>query len=129
MTLEQTIEFTGVTAERLARLYTDQAEHAAAIGAPVELEPWAGGRFSAYGGLTGRMLSIGPRRVVQAWRADVWRADEPDSILVLTFEDVEQGARVRLVQTDVPEHAHRTIDDGWRQHYWNKWTAYLIDRA
>jgi hypothetical protein len=128
MTIEQTIDVPGVTASRLARTYTDAAEHAAAIGAPVDIEPQPGGRFAAYGGLTGRILLVESRRLVQTWRANVWRDEEPDSILVLSFEDVDSGGRIRLLQADVPERLHQTIADGWRQHYWSKWTQHLTAR-
>jgi hypothetical protein len=46
-TIDQTVEFGGVTAERLFNLYMDPEQHKAAIGGPVEIEPHAGGRFSA----------------------------------------------------------------------------------
>jgi uncharacterized protein YndB with AHSA1/START domain len=125
-TIDQTVEFGGVTAERLFNLYMDPEQHKAAIGGPVEIEPHAGGRFSALGGLTGRNLAIeSPRLVVQTWRAKVWHDEDPDSVLVLTFTDSSVGARVQLVQANVPDHIYQTIDDGWRRHYWAKWTDFL----
>lgn len=125
-TIEQTVEFSGVTPERLFELYADPRQHAAAIGGPVEMEPRPDGRFSALGGLTGRTLLIEPPRlIVQTWRANVWRPDEADSVLILAFASTPAGAHVQLVQANVPDHLYQTIEDGWPRHYWSKWSAYL----
>jgi len=127
-TIDQTVEFDRTSAERLYNLYMDPHRHKAAIGGPVEIEPEIGGRFSALGGLTGRNLAIeSPRLIVQTWRAKVWRDEDPDSVLILTFANTSAGARVQLVQANVPDHAYQTIDDGWRRHYWAKWTDYLAN--
>lgn len=126
MTIDQTVEFDGVSAGRLFDLYMDPEQHKAATGGPAEIEPEIGGRFSALGGLTGRNLAIEPPRlIVQTWRAEVWRDEDPDSVLILTFANTSLGARVQLVQANVPDHAYQTIDDGWRRHYWAKWADHL----
>jgi hypothetical protein len=125
-TIDQTVEFDGVSAEQLFDLYMAPDRHKASIGGPVEIEREIGGRFSALGGLTVRYLAIeSPRLIIQTWRAKVWRDEDPDSVLVLTFADTSAGARVQLVQANVPDHAWQTIDDGWRRHYWAKWTDHL----
>ena len=125
-TIEQTIDFSGVTPSRLFDLYINADQHSAATGGPVEMEPIVGGRFAALGGLRGRYLAIEPSHlIVQTWRAKVWRDDDPDSVLILTFTSTETGARVHLVQANVPERVQQTIDEGWHQHYWAKWSEYL----
>ena len=125
-TIEQTVEFTGVSAERLFETYMDAKQHAAAIAAPVEMDRRVGGRFSAFGGLIGRNILIeSPRLIVQTWRATLFREEDADSVLVLLFEKTDAGARVRLVQANVPEHAVQTIEKGWQQHYWSRWTRYF----
>lgn len=128
-TIDQTVEFGGVSAERLFDLYLDPEQHKAATGGPVEIEPEIGGRFSALGGLTGRNLAIeSPRLIVQTWRAKVWHDEDSDSVLILTFANTSLGARVQLVQANVPDHAYQTIDDGWRRHYWAKWADHLANQ-
>jgi uncharacterized protein YndB with AHSA1/START domain len=128
-TIDQTVDFGGVSAEELFDLYMDPEKHKEATGGPVEIEPAIGGRFSALGGLTGRYLAIEPPRlIVKAWRAKVWHDEDPDSVLILTFTNTSSGARVQLVQANVPDHAYQTIDDGWRRHYWAKWTDHFAHR-
>lgn len=127
-TIDQTVEFGGVSAKRLFDLYMDPEQHKAATGGPVEIEPEIGGRFSALGGLTGRNLAIeSPRLIVQTWRAEVWHDEDPDSVLILTFANTAVGARVQLVQANVPDHAYQTIAEGWRRYYWAKWTDHLAN--
>ena len=125
-TIEQTVEFTDVSPDRLFETYMDASQHAAAIAAPVEMDRRVGGRFSAFGGLIGRNILIeSPRLIVQTWRANIFREEDADSVLVLLFDKTDAGARVRLVQANVPEHAVQTIEKGWEQHYWSRWTRYL----
>ena len=125
-TIEQTVEFTGVSPDRLFETYMDAKQHAAAIAAPVEMDRRVGGRFSAFGGLTGRNVLIqSPSIIVQTWRANIFREEDADSVLVLLFEKTDAGARVRLVHANVPEHAIQTIAHGWQQHYWSRWSRYL----
>jgi len=129
-TIEQTVEFSGVSPERLFETYVDPKQHAAAIGAPVEMDARVGGEFSAFGGLTGRNLLIeSPRIIVQTWRANVFHADDPDSVLVLTFATTADGARLVLVHVNVPDHAVQTIEQGWHQHYWSRWTEYFTSQV
>lgn len=127
-TIQQSIEFPGATPERLYAMYVDPALHAAAIGAPVSIEGRTGAEFRAFegGGVRGRNLALVPgRMIVQRWRAANWREADDDSILTLLLRPVPGGARVELVQANVPGHAYETIERGWEKHYWEPWRAYL----
>ena len=128
--IEQTVHFS-VPGRELFETYLDSTRHAAAIGSTVSVSRGAGAEFRAYdGGLTGRNLAIIPDRlIVQSWRASVWQTDDPDSVLILTFGDDEAGGRIDLVQVNVPEHAVAMIDAGWKQHYWQPWSAYFEGRS
>jgi hypothetical protein len=65
-TIDQTLEFSGVTGEQLFDLYMVAEQHKAATGGPVEIEARVGGRFAALGGVTGLNLVIeSPRLIVQ----------------------------------------------------------------
>lgn len=127
-TIQQSVEFPGTTPERLYAMYVDPALHAAAIGAPVSISEQAGAAFWAFegGGVHGRNLALVPARmVVQLWRAANWREEDEDSILTLLLLPTPHGARVELVQANVPGHACETIERGWEKHYWEPWRAYL----
>lgn len=130
-TIQQRIPFEGVTPETLFHIYMQPEKHAEAIGAPVWLDPRVGGTFKAFGEnhVRGTILEIDPgRRIVQSWRAMPWTESDPDSTLTLTFLETEVGARIELVQTDVPDDAVDIIDAGWHEMYWKPWRAYLNEK-
>jgi uncharacterized protein YndB with AHSA1/START domain len=116
-TIQQSVEFPGATPERLYAMYVDPALHAAAIGAPVSISDRPGAAFWASeegGGVRGRNLALVPARmIVQLWRAANWRDEDDDSILTLLLLPAPGGARVELVQANVPGHACETIERGW----------------
>src|SRR5688572_8360605 len=122
--IHQVIEFPGMTPAELYATYTDSARHAAAIGAPVDIEPRPDTPFTAFGEMSvrGTTLAVVPDRlVVQTWRGTVWHDDDPDSILILVFLPTENGARIELLQTGVPLHALDVIARGWHSLYWSRW--------
>lgn len=122
--IQQSVAFEGVSATRLYTTYIDADRHAAALGAPARISPTIGSEFAIFGDskVRGKMLAVVPERMVaQSWRGAVWRADEPDSLLVLVFTD---GA-IHLTQAGVPPHAYDIIAGGWDAMYWAQWRAYF----
>ncbi|HEY2839396.1 MAG TPA: SRPBCC domain-containing protein [Pirellulales bacterium] len=115
------------TPDRLFDMYLDPSTHAAFTGQPTVFEPVAGSSFSAFDGvLTGKLLHIEPKRlIVQSWRSKNFPADTLDSILVLSFWPEPGGARIELVQANVPQEDFSGVSQGWEQFYWTPWKAYL----
>lgn len=118
------------SSERLFEMYLDSAEHGAFTGMPVEIGSQPGATFSAFGGqLSGTILAVArPRLIVQSWRSTKFAAEDPDSTLILMFTDEGTGAkrgRIDLVHLDVPEHDYQGVTEGWPNHYWGPWRAYL----
>jgi len=113
--------------EQLYDMYLDAESHAAFTGAPATIEGRPGGRFRAFdGSLSGIVLHVEPQRlIVQTWRSSAWPADAVDSILVLSFWPDENGARVELVQVNVPDSDFAGICEGWQTYYWTPWRTYL----
>jgi activator of HSP90 ATPase len=128
--IQQSVEFE-VCPETLFETYVDSRKHSASTGAPAKLGRKAGAKFIAFdGALLGKNLLVLPNQmIVQAWRADHWKASDSDSILVLTFTRTARGARIDLVHANVPEHDHRGVSEGWRKYYWNPWRAYFARLA
>ena len=127
-TIEQYVQFDEVTPEELFEMYLDPRKHSRAIGAPVTMSREPGSTFAAFGerSVRGKTLLIAPKsRIVQTWRAEVWRDFEPDSVLVLTFTKTANGAAVDLVQAGVPDAVYDTIHRGWFDMYWKRWREYL----
>ena len=127
--IHQTVRFTASPRE-LFDLYLDAKQHGAAIGAKASISRKVGARFSIFGGgLRGKTLAVVPHRmIVQSWRADSWKPDDTDSILLLLFSEAGRGGQIELIQANVPAHTYALIDEGWRKHYWTPWKAYLKAR-
>jgi activator of HSP90 ATPase len=116
--------------EKLFDAFLDSKKHALLTGAPAKISRKAGGRFRAFGGqIYGRNLLVVPKRmIVQAWRANHWKAADPDSILILQFIKVPGGGRIELTHANVPAHDHKGVTQGWAKYYWKPWKAYLAKR-
>jgi len=131
-TIEQTIEFPGVTPEELFETYMDSKKHTAAIGAPASIERRVGGDFRAFGEghLVGTILHLVPNRmVVQTWRAQTrWKESELNSVLILTFEQIAGGAKLGMVHSGVPERDFEMFNQGWHERYWRPWKTYFQTR-
>ncbi len=114
-------------ADALFDVYLDPAEHGAITGAAVTIGTEAGAEFRAFDGvLTGTVLAvISPRLIVQSWRSTEFRADDPDSTLILTFIPEGKQGRIDLVHLDVPDHDFDGVSKGWEKYYWTPWRQYL----
>jgi len=117
---------------RVYEMYLDAAAHAAFTGGgEVTIAPRVGAEFSAFGGrISGRILSLIPdRQIVQTWRSFEWRADDSDSILLLTLQPESGGTRLELLQAPAPEHLHATLQANWPMRYLDPWRAALTAKA
>lgn len=126
--MSQTIETTTVfrvPAAELFSIYTDSVKHSAALGSRVEISSEAGVAFTVFdGAVRGRNLLVEPKtRIVQTWRGSVWAEEDPDSLVILVFEDTIAGGAIHLTHTGIPDHSYPHID--WERAYWQPWRRYL----
>lgn len=115
------------TAARLFEMYLDPVEHAAFTGQPVTIGAERGAKFEAFGGaLTGQILHVvPPQLIVQSWRSTEFRAEDPDSTLILTFTPEGDQGRIDLTHLDVPDHDVDGVTEGWGKFYWTPWRELL----
>ena len=127
--IQQNVTFKAKAA-KLYALYADSKLHSAATGQKATVGA-AGGKFSAFGGMiSGKiLLTVKNKSIVQTWRAKSWKKSDPDSILILTFEDTKSGARVSMVHANVADHDAKGVTAGWKNYYWDSWRKYLSDAA
>lgn len=95
-------------------------------GAPAEIDPAEGGRFSCFGGqILGRTVELKPgERIVQAWRAKSW----PEGLYsIVRFELTERGGATVLAMdhSGVPESELEHLTSGWTKMYWDPLKAHL----
>ena len=128
-TIQQSVTFKA-KASKLYAMYADSKMHSAATGQKASVGT-AGGRISAYGGMiSGTMLhTVKNKSIVQTWRAKNWKKSDPDSILILNFEDTKTGGRVSMVQANLSDAAAKSVTAGWKSFYWDPWRKYLADAA
>ena len=124
-TIQQNVTFKAKAA-KLYALYADSKLHSAATGQKASVGP-VGGKFSAFGGMvTGKILqAVKNKSIVQTWRSKGWKKADPDSILILTFEDTKGGGRVSMVHANVADHDAKGVTAGWNNFYWDPWRKYL----
>lgn len=123
-TIEQTVDFKGITAAELFDIYVNPKKHAMLHGgAKTNISAREGDKFSLLdGNLTGRNLLVVPgRMIVQSWRGNVWNEDDLDSILTLTFHNTKDGARIIMAHSFTPSQ----FKELWKQVYWDPMKALL----
>ncbi len=116
-----------VDPELLYDMYLDSHRHSAFTGSPVTIDSKPGSPFQAFdGALRGTILHTQPRRlIVQSWRSVNFDESDLDSILILSFWPKPGGARIELLQVNVPEGDFAGVSEGWAKFYWNPWREYL----
>jgi activator of HSP90 ATPase len=128
-TFTQKLHFAASPAE-LFKLYADPKLHTAATGSPATGGAKPGRVYSAWDGyIRGKTLHVEEDRlIVQTWRASDWRAEDPDSILVLLFLADATGSTLHLTQANVPDDQAEGLKEGWTEFYWRPWKKWLADK-
>jgi hypothetical protein len=90
-----------------------------------------GALFRAFDGqLSGATLYVvAPRLIVQSWRSSNFLDGDPDSTLILSFAQEDQGGRIDLIHIDVPEQDYQGVTEGWEKYYWTPWKRYLARKG
>lgn len=112
----QAVDVPGATAAELFRILMESERHSELTEARANIDPETGGRFSLFdGAVTGSvLLSVPDRLTVKTWRGSVWKEDDPDSIEIMRFSDTEDGARIELVHSLLPDQ----FVERWNDLYW-----------
>ena len=112
--------------QRIYQILLDSKLFAAFSGEPATISKQAGGTFSMFGArIVGRNVELVPnQRIVQAWRPASW---DPGVYSVVKFELKEKGSQTTVVldHTGFPEGDFGHLNDGWKEHYWERLAKYL----
>lgn len=130
-TIQQKVAVKGASAKQLYNLYMNAKLHSEVTGAPAEISKKAGEAFKALGGqVKGKTIHVlANKMVVQTWRAKGWDRKAPDSVLTLSFQDVEDGAEVQVVHALVPDDQVAGLKKLWNDSYWKPWKAHFKGQA
>jgi len=119
--------FLSVSAKQIYKAWLESAAHTAFTGGPAQIDLDGSGEFTAWDGyISGRTLETEPfQRIVQSWRTTEFPEDSPDSRLEILIEDVDNGARVTLVHSGIPEGQGDDYRQGWREYYFEPMQRYF----
>ena len=117
--------------ERVYRAWLDSEEHSAITHSTAGIEPWVGGRHSAWGGsIRGTTLELQPsRRIVQTWWASDFPPGSEESRLEVVFEPVPGGTLVTINHTGLPQGRGHRYEDGWKDFYLDNMKEYFPAHA
>jgi activator of HSP90 ATPase len=112
--------------EVLYNAWLDSSEHAAFTGSPASIDPETGGEFTAWDGyITGKTLEKEEhRRIVQSWRTTVFPRESDDSIIEVLFENMDDGTRLTINHSRIPEGQEDDYQNGWEEFYFKPMQAY-----
>jgi uncharacterized protein YndB with AHSA1/START domain len=115
------------TPERVYGAWLDSREHSALTRSTATVEPWVGGRHSAWGGsIRGTTLELQvDRRIVQSWYASDFPPGSEDSRLEVLFERVEGGTLVTINHTGLPSGRGHRYEEGWKDFYLDRMKEYF----
>jgi activator of HSP90 ATPase len=113
------MEIFPVTPDLLYKAWLDSTTHAEIIKSSAEIDPVINGEFTIWDKyITGKTIELEPdKKIVQLWRTTEFPAGSPDSILELTFEAVNEGTRLILIQKNIPEGQGEDYKQGWKENY------------
>jgi uncharacterized protein YndB with AHSA1/START domain len=126
------IDLTLLLAEEPKRVFNawmDPREHAQFTGGGLAtIEPWTGGRFTAFEGeMHGIFLGVDVGvRIVQTWRTPEFPPESRDSRLTVTFEPAPGGTKLRIQHADVPPRLLRKLQKGWESNYLKPLSKYFV---
>lgn len=105
--------------------WLDAEQHSRITNSPATDE--GDGRFTAGAGyISGRTVSAVPHsKIVQSWRTKHFGLNDVDSTVTVELEPFEEGTRVTITHTDIPDEQADSYRDGWNANYFTPMKAYF----
>lgn len=99
--------------------WLDSEAHSRFTGSVARIDATAGGMYTAWDGyITGQTLEIDPpKRILQTWRTTEFAQHDPDSLLEVLFEELEDSTQLVLVHSGIPAGQGDTYRQGWEEYY------------
>ena len=116
-----------VSAKRLYDAWLNSREHSEFTGSRAEIKPQVGSEFSAWDGyITGSNLALQPYgRIVQSWRTTDFPRGAGNSKLEILFEKVNNGTKLIIIHTNIPDGQGKDYEKGWIKHYFKPMKKYF----
>lgn len=113
--------------ENVFKFWTDSKLHTSITGSTAKINGKAGGEFTCWDEyISGHFVEIDhPKRIIQNWRTVEFPDNSPDSILTLSFKKQNEGTKITLVQTRIPDGQGDDYKQGWIDHYFDLMKKYF----
>ncbi|MFQ5942277.1 MAG: SRPBCC domain-containing protein [Anaerolineales bacterium] len=107
--------------------WLDSEEHTAFTGSSASVEGRVGGEMTAWDGyISGVFHELEPYgRIVQSWRTTEFPEGSEASRLEVLLEALEDGTRVTLLHSDIPDGQGEMYSEGWEDYYFRPMRAYF----
>ena len=112
--------------KEIYKAWLNSAAHSEMTGGVAKVSAEVGGTFEAWDGyIEGRNLVLEPsKRIIQQWRTSEFKEDEKDSLLEIFFEEEDEGTRITIRHSELPEHGMQ-YKQGWVDSYFNPMKEYF----
>ena len=113
--------------EEIYESWLDSRKHSEMTGSEAKVLPRINGKFTAWDGyIQGTTIEMElNRRIVQRWRTTDFPSNSPDSVVEVVLEEVENGTKVVLIHTDIPEGQREDYKTGWKEFYFDPMKEYF----
>jgi activator of HSP90 ATPase len=110
----------------LYHAWLSSEEHTRFTGSPADIDPSIGGRFTAWEGyISGTTLEKEEgKRVVQSWRTTEFPEGSLDSRIEVVFEPADDGTKVTINHSGIPEGQAEDYERGWTEFYFDPMREY-----
>jgi uncharacterized protein YndB with AHSA1/START domain len=118
--------------KRVFAAWMDPREHAQFTGGgAATIEPWTGGRFTAFEGeVHGIFLGVDAGvRIVQTFRTPDFPREMRDSRVTVSFEPHAGGTMLRITHSDVPPSLLKKLQRAWESNYLKSLPKHLLKSA
>jgi activator of HSP90 ATPase len=123
-------EILPVKASEIYEAWLSSEGHTAMTGSPALVDAKVGGAFSAWDGyIFGSILDLRPdQQIVQSWRTSEFPDDAPDSRLEVLLDEANDGTKVTIIHTDMPDGQVDSYCQGWADFYFKPMKKFFANR-
>ena len=125
------MEFTTKTtikaaAKQIYKSWLSTQGHTKMTGETAYISDKIGEAFTAEdGNITGKNLNLEPyRKIVQSWRSEKFSANDDDSQIEITLNEINGETELTLTHTNIPESCDH-YEEAWNTHYFKPMKAYF----
>lgn len=113
--------------KKLFNAWLSSKEHSKFTGGSAKVNARIGGKMSAWDGyIMGKFVEFKVNnKIVQTWRSSDFPEVSEDSLLTIIFEKVDNGTKITLLHTNIPDGQGESYKKGWKDFYFTPMKEYF----